>query len=546
MSVDAMRKRFNRLRRNRNQERKKGRILGKRTLVGTLTKNYILFSLVVIVIVIAVYIYAIFSSANITATDEFFRIAEYKSEMERGLYDEIPLKKIMGKTSFFQIVDEDGRVIHTQLASEAGSDIRKLTSYTKRQMDCISDFNEFIIMDENDKGTLFTKKFAKDNKLVYEGSLRIDKNRNILYSDYPIMTGKLSPSEYFLLSSYVPETHTVKKIKFKSDDGRNLYLVVYAKVTKINHYARIAVHMMEALVLSFLFYIVMVIMFVIWTKRKIQKPMKVLERGLERFTKEDVFEPINYQGLYELEEICETFNKMGEDISVADEQRAEMIADIAHDLKTPLTVLNGYTKALSDGMVAKDKIPKYLSLIEEKNEVVVSLIENFHNYSMMKRTDFAFKMEKIEICEFIRSYFAEAYQDLMSAGYDLSADIPEDKIYINGDKVQLKRLFGNFVSNTVKHNEKGTTFKVRLKKLDGFVEIVVGDDGKGISEADAQKIFQPFYTGYEAREKPNSSGLGMSIVKSVVEGHGGKIIMKRPSDQGFSIQFIIRFPLVQE
>lgn len=529
----------------RRKKRKEKRTFGKRSLMKALTKSHVLFSFVVISIVTLGFIYAILSSTNIEATDEFLRLSNHIYKAQQGQYKNLPLKKIMGKTSFIQIVDEAGRVVHTEYATEKPDDVKEPKTYTERELAAVCNFDEFITMEENDNAFLFTKHKAVNNELEYIGSLTANKSGEIVYSDDPYLRGRLSDQEHYFLKSYIPEIHTVKKQAFLNNRGQKLYLIAFAKVTKINHYARIIVHMIEVIILGIVFYMAMVVLFVFWTKRKIEKPIKELEKGLERFRQDARFVPIHYKGLQELEEICESFNIMAEEISKADEERSEMIADIAHDLKTPLTVLNGYVKALSDGMVPEDKVPSYLELIQDKSRLLVDLIENFRNYSMMKRGDFVEDMVEIEICEFVRSYFAAAYQDLAFNGYDLRADISDDKLYIKGDKMMLNRMFSNFVSNTVSHNTKGTTFKVKVEGEGDRVKLTIGDDGKGISEKDEKNIFQPFFTGYEAREQAYSSGLGMAIIKDIVNRHGGMIKIKRPADRGYSIQFEIYFNQLQ-
>ncbi len=207
-----------------------------------------------------------------------------------------------------------------------------------------------------------------------------------------------------------------------------------------------------------------------------------------------------------------------------DRRRNLMLSDIAHDLRTPMTTVSGYARAISDGMVTPEKMPEYLSAIEVKSEKMNELINLLFDYVRLDSEGFKLNMEKVDICEAARESAAFLYQDIEDKGMELVVGIPDREVYIEADRIQISRVISNLITNAMKHNDAGTKIGVYVSaEEESDIKIMVADTGAVIPDDIKENIFEPFVMGDESRQSKGGSGLGLSIVKKVVEMHGFKL-----------------------
>ena len=216
------------------------------------------------------------------------------------------------------------------------------------------------------------------------------------------------------------------------------------------------------------------------------------------------------------------------------EQKNLMLSDIAHDLRTPMTTIAGYSKALTDGMVTEDKRQEYLDAIQTKTGRMNDLINLLFDYVRLDSKGFQLMRTNIDICEMIREAAAFQYQDIEDAGMELDVEIPEEKILVYADKVQFSRVISNLITNAIRHNKPGTSIGLYLLEEDETLRVIVADNGVKIPKEKADMLFEPFVMGDESRNSKGGSGLGLSIAKKVVEMHGFKIrLVQQPMIQKF-------------
>ncbi|MCR5701355.1 MAG: HAMP domain-containing histidine kinase [Lachnospiraceae bacterium] len=211
-------------------------------------------------------------------------------------------------------------------------------------------------------------------------------------------------------------------------------------------------------------------------------------------------------------------------------RRNLMLSDIAHDLRTPITTVAGYSKALSDGMVSEDKKQEYLDSIMAKSVRMNDLIQLLFDYVKLDSEGFELNRQTLDICELVRECGAMLYPDIEDAGMGFDADIPEVHMKINADKVQLSRVITNLITNAIKHNDKGDAIGIFVVAEDDRILVMVADTGKRIPEDKALHLFEPFTMGDESRNSRGGSGLGLSIAKKIVEMHGYKIKLVQQPD----------------
>ena len=222
-----------------------------------------------------------------------------------------------------------------------------------------------------------------------------------------------------------------------------------------------------------------------------------------------------------------------------EKRRNLLLSDIAHDLRTPITTISGYAKALNDGMVIDaQKQKEYLEAIENKSERMNNLINLFYEYVKLDSANFALKKEKVDLAELLRENAALLYQDIEEKGMEFVVEIPENPCMVEIDALQISRVITNLINNSIRHNEPGTTITLELKDTFYNKEIIISDDGEPIEESIVEHIFEPFAVGDTSRRTKGGSGLGLSIAQRIVQMHGWDIDLYQ-NKRGYKKAFII-------
>lgn len=207
-----------------------------------------------------------------------------------------------------------------------------------------------------------------------------------------------------------------------------------------------------------------------------------------------------------------------------DRRRNLMLSDIAHDLRTPMTTVAGYARALSDGMVTDEtKKQEYLTVIQNKSARMDDLINLLFDYVKLDSDGFALDLENVDLCELLRENAALIYPDMEDNGYIFDVDIPEQQYYIEADRIQFSRVITNLLVNVMRHNAAGTKVLLRTLIEDNGIKIQVADSGVDIPKEKENIIFEPFAKMDKSRTNSSGSGLGLSIVKKIVDKHGFSI-----------------------
>ena len=237
-----------------------------------------------------------------------------------------------------------------------------------------------------------------------------------------------------------------------------------------------------------------------------------------------------------------------------DKQRNLMLSDIAHDIKTPITTICGYARALSDNVVSEEEKKKeYLQSIYTKSMRMDELINLLLEYVQLDSSGFELHKDKADLGEMLRENIALMYSDFEENDIKLEIDIPEREFPYEMDKVQMGRAVVNILTNAVKYNEKGTGLSISLCEdmnpsnsaddidtaKDKLYQIRIADNGAYIDEALAEHIFEPFSRGDSARNTRGGSGLGLSISSKIVRMHGGQLQLDRKCEDGDVKAFVI-------
>lgn len=222
-----------------------------------------------------------------------------------------------------------------------------------------------------------------------------------------------------------------------------------------------------------------------------------------------------------------------------DRQRNLLLSDIAHDIKTPLTTVCGYSLALADGVVKEEeKRQEYLEAIYHKSKRMDELITLLFEYVKMDSSGFELHREEGDLGELVRECTAALYTDFEEKNISLVIDISEETMPCLMDKVQMSRAVTNLLNNAIRYGKAGGRALVRLEDFC----LTVADDGMAIDREFAEHIFEPFSRADRARSTTGGSGLGLSIAYKIVQMHGGELCVKLEYGQGYTKAFQIWMP----
>lgn len=200
-----------------------------------------------------------------------------------------------------------------------------------------------------------------------------------------------------------------------------------------------------------------------------------------------------------------------------------MYAAVAHDLKTPLTSIQGFAKALEDGKVPEEEKKEISGIIAKKSERMNELVDLLFEYSQLGTAEYKPNLSDFDIAGLMRGIIAENYSDLEDHKIDVDVHIPDTPVTVNADKRDITRALSNLVINTYKHNPDGITFYVRMEKTGDKCEIILADTGNDIPEG--MNIFEPFVTENTARSTGGGTGLGLALTKRIIDRYGGTIAL---------------------
>ena len=302
--------------------------------------------------------------------------------------------------------------------------------------------------------------------------------------------------------------------------------------------------------------VVIIILLFVFRKvrRKVTEPIEQLAVGMERVSQGELDVKVPTDGDFEFEEIQLTFNRMVEELDKAkkarelqEQQNQQLYAGIAHDLKTPMTMIMGYAKVLeSNRNLPEEDAMRYLQTIVEQTQQANNLLDSLLTYAKLENPAYALIREQKDLVEILRSCVAGIYPTMESNGIEVELDIPKESVEFSVDEPQMRRVFLNLLTNMVKHNPVGTGCRivlregVELSQGEKGIQVIIADNGPKIGEDLQQRLFETFAVGDSSRNTKNGSGLGLSICKKIVERHDGRIQYVDEWEKGYKA-FVMEF-----
>ncbi len=290
----------------------------------------------------------------------------------------------------------------------------------------------------------------------------------------------------------------------------------------------------------------------LWIYRSIITPIHKLQKAAENIKEGNLDFQIESDGSAdEINALCVSFEEMRRRLKENAEEKLHnerenraLISNIAHDLKTPITAVKGYAEGIMDGVAnTPEKVDKYVRTIYSKANEMDTLINELTLYSKIDTNRIPYNFAKINVEEYFADCVEEIGLDLEHRGIGLAYyNYVDSDVVIIADPEQLRRVVNNIIGNSAKYMNKANGFiNVRIKDVGDFIQVEIEDNGSGIQAKDLPYIFDRFYRADASRNSATGgSGIGLSIVKKIIEDHGGKIWATSKEDTGTIMYFVIR------
>ena len=288
-----------------------------------------------------------------------------------------------------------------------------------------------------------------------------------------------------------------------------------------------------------------------WIYRSILTPIETLKKATRNIRDGNLDFEVEIGDDDGIGELCADFEEMRirlkestEEKVVFDSQNKELISNISHDLKTPITAVKGYVEGLLDGVAdTPEKQKKYLRTIYNKANDMDRLINELTFYSKIDTNRIPYTFNKINVKEYFDDCFEDIGMEMSQQQISLSYDnkVAPDVMVI-ADAEQIKRVINNIVGNSVKYMDKpDKSIAIRVMDVGDFVQVEIEDNGRGIAAKDLPYIFDRFYrTDTSRNSSKGGSGIGLSIVHKVMEDHGGKVWATSREGEGTTMYFVLR------
>ena len=289
----------------------------------------------------------------------------------------------------------------------------------------------------------------------------------------------------------------------------------------------------------------------LWIYRSIAVPLVKLKKATQNIKEGNLDFVLEVEGKDEFSQLCQDFEEMRkrlkestEEKILMDKENKELISNISHDLKTPITAVKGYVEGIMDGVAdTPEKMDRYVRTIYNKTNEMDHLINELTFYSKIDTNRIPYTFSKLNVEDYFSDCAEELGLEMETRGIEfVYANYVEKDVQVIADGEQIRRVIHNIVSNAIKYMEKPKgIIQLRVKDVGDFIQVEIEDNGKGIAAKDLPYIFDRFYrTDVSRNSSKGGSGIGLSIVKKIMEDHGGKVWATSRLGIGTIMYFVLR------
>ena len=293
--------------------------------------------------------------------------------------------------------------------------------------------------------------------------------------------------------------------------------------------------------ISLLISLILVCLVNLYTANTIIKPITSMNHFVQCYSKGDFSRRLPVTGRDEASQLARSFNEMAEQLHDMDNTRKSFVANVSHELRSPLTSIKGFLEAMKDGTIPPEEHEAYLDIVLSETRRMTSMLNDLLDLARIESGIITVTYKTFDINELIRRILITFEARISEKKLALEVKFSHDECYVNADANQISQVLRNLIDNAIKYSPEGRSLSVSTYPLRKEVYVIIKDTGIGIPSEDVPHVFDRFYK-VEKAHTPSpqvGSGLGLSIVKKIIEAHGQSITVKSARGKGTQFTFTL-------
>lgn len=303
--------------------------------------------------------------------------------------------------------------------------------------------------------------------------------------------------------------------------------------------------MLKTVVMSTLWVMLAVLIAVYFVSERITSPIKSMSRAAKSFSAGQFDVRVPVIGHDEIAELSEAFNQMAASLSELENMRRSFVANVSHDLRTPMTTISGFIDGILDGAIPPEKEKYYLEIVSSEVKRLSRLVTSLLDITRIQAGERKFTMTTFDICEMARQIVISFEKKIDEKHLNVEFNTDSDSMFAYADRDAIYQILYNICDNAVKFSKDGALYRVSVFEKDKKINVSVYNEGVGISPEDLPFVFDRFYKSDKSRGLDKSGvGLGLYIAKTIIDAHGEKIWVR--SEYGKYCEFVFTLKLIHE
>ena len=321
----------------------------------------------------------------------------------------------------------------------------------------------------------------------------------------------------------------------KYEDKISGVIMVFTPFTEINK-------LLKEAILTIITVVVIVILMgtlaILRVSINISDPIKEISEYAKQIGKGHNVPDIELDTGDEIQMLADSFNEMKKEILDTEQMRKEIVANVSHELGTPLTSIIGFIKGILDGVITKDEEEKYLTIAYEEANRLKELTKDIVDVAKLESGNMKLNKETFVLNNLVHDVYIELEDMVKEKNLDFILEEKDKDIEINADKSRIRQVLINILNNSVKFTDKGEIV-LTIEKSDGKAKITVRDTGIGIQKDKISYLFNKFYTANDYGNATSGAGLGLNIVKTIIDMHNGSVNIESEVNKGTTVTVIL-------
>ena len=312
-------------------------------------------------------------------------------------------------------------------------------------------------------------------------------------------------------------------------------IMVFSPFTEVNK-------LLKEAILTIITVVIIVVMIgtlaILRVSINISDPIKEISDYAKQIGKGENVPDIEIDTGDEIQLLADSFNEMKKEILATEQMRKEIVANVSHELRTPLTSIIGFIKGILDGVIPKDEEDKYLSIAYEEANRLKELTKDIVDVAKLESGNMKLNKENFVLNNLVHDVYIELEDMVKEKNLDFILEEKDKNILINADKARIRQVLINILNNSVKFTEKGS-ITISIEKVNEKAKITVKDTGIGIQKDKISYLFNKFYTANDYGSATSGAGLGLNIVKTIIDMHKGEVNIESEVNKGTTVTVIL-------